>query len=115
MLKAIKISRDKEDYGYWAVQLQDEESGKYYWMDVRYDEKYHEIDIDWNQYIFYLTDVDDLERKEFQENCDNFDMAVSAVYDALISEGELRETDADHGGFEIATENWEEKTLEIRQ
>lgn len=114
MLKAIKISRDKE-YGCWAIQLYDEESGKYYWMDVSYDEKYYEINVDWNQYIFYLTDKDDIERKAFQENCDNFDIAVSEVYWALISEGELRETNVDNGGLEIAVKSWEEKTWKIRQ
>lgn len=114
MLKAIKINRDRE-YGCWAVQLHDDESGKYYWMDVSYDEKYHEIDVDWNQYIFYLASEDDMERKEFQENGDNFDEANSLVYSTLLSEGEIKETDIDHGGLEIAIENWEEKTWEIRQ
>lgn len=114
MLKATKIQRDKE-YGCWSVQLHDEESGKYYWMDVSYDEKYHEIDVDWNQYIFYLTDEDDCERKAFQEDCDNFDEADSLVYSVLISEGELKETDIDRGGLEITVENWQEKIWEIRQ
>ena len=113
-MTATKIIRDKE-YGCWSVQLHDEESGKCYWMDVSYDEKYHEIDVDWNQYIFYLTDEDDCERKAFQENCYNFDEADSLVYWALLNFGELKETDVDRGGLEIAVENWEEKTFEIRQ
>jgi hypothetical protein len=113
-MTATKIIRDKE-YGCWSVLLHDEESGKCYWMDVSYDEKYHEIDVDWNQYIFYLTDEDDCERKAFQENCDNFAEADSLVYWALLNFGELKETDVDRGGLEIAVENWEEKTFEIRQ
>ncbi len=113
-MTATKIIRDKE-YGCWSVQLHDEESGKCYWMDVSYDEKYHEIDVDWNQYIFYSTDEDDCERKAFQENCDNFEEADSLVYWALLNFGELKETDVDRGGLEIAVENWEEKTFEIRQ
>lgn len=114
MLKATKIIRDKE-YGSWSVQVFHEESGRYYWLDISYDEKYHEINVDWNQYIFYLTDEDDLARKAFQENCDNFEEADSLVYWALVSEGELKETNLDRGGLEIAVENWEEKTWEIRQ
>jgi hypothetical protein len=113
-MKVTKIVRNKE-YGCWSVQLHDEESGRYYWMDVSYDEKYHEIDVDWNQYIFYLTDEDDLERKAFQEDCDNFDEADSLVYSTLLSEGEIKETDIDRGGLEIAVEKWQEKILEIRQ
>ena len=114
MMKATKIIRDAE-YGCWSVQLLDEASGRYYWMDVSYDEKYHEIDVDWNQYIFYVFDDDDMERKAFQENCDNFDNADSEVYQALISEGEIKEIDIDYGGLEIAVENWEAKSWEIRQ
>jgi hypothetical protein len=58
MLKATKIIRDKEK-GSWAVQLFHKESGRYYWLDVTYDEDYKELNIDWNQYIFYRTDEDD--------------------------------------------------------
>lgn len=113
-MKTTKIMRDPE-YGYWSVQVLHEESGKYYWLDVSYDELYHELDIDWNQYIFYIYNDDDMERKSFQENCDNFDAADSEVYNALLSEGEIKETDTDYGGLEIAVENWEAKSWEIRQ
>lgn len=111
MLKATKIIRDKE-YGYWSVQLYDEESGRYYWMDVSYDEVYGELSIDWNQYIFYLTDEDDLARKAFQENCDNFEAADSEVFNALLTECEIKEAG---GHYVIAVENWQKKTWEIRQ
>ena len=114
MLKATKIIRDKEK-GSWGVQLFHKESSRYYWLDVSYDEKYHEINVDWNQYIFYLTDEDDCERKAFQEDCDNFDEADSLVYSILLSEGEIKETNIDRGGLEIAVENWQEKIWEIRQ
>ena len=113
-MKATKVIRDK-DHGYWSVQVQDENSGRYYWMDVSYDEKYHEITTDWNQYIFYLSDEDDMERKVFQENCDNFEEADSLVYSTLLELGEIKETNIDRGGLEIVVENWEEKTFEIRQ
>jgi hypothetical protein len=111
-MTATKIIRDKE-YGCWSVLLHDEASGKDYWMDVCYDEKYREINIDWNQYIFYLTDEDDMEREAFQENCDNFDEATSEVYWTLLREGEIKDTD--DGYVEITVENWKEKTFEIRQ
>jgi hypothetical protein len=63
----------------------------------------------------YMFDDDDMERKAFQENCDNFDEASSEVYCTLISEGEVKETDINYGGLEIAVENWEAKSWEIRQ
>lgn len=113
-MKVTKISRDV-DYGCWSVQVLHEESDRYYWLDVSYDEKYHELNIDWNQYIFYIFDEDDMERKAFQEDCDNFDEASSEVYCILISEGEVKETDINYGGVEIAIENWEAKSWEIRQ
>ena len=110
MLKAVKIIRDKEK-GSWAVQLFHKESGRYYWLDVTYDEKYKELNIDWNQYIFYNTDEDDMERKNFQENCDNFDAAISEVYAVLLSEAQIRENDE---GYEIAVEKWKAKSWEIK-
>jgi hypothetical protein len=112
-MTATKIIRDKE-YGSWAVQVFHKESGRYYWLDVTYDEDYKELNIDWNQYIFYLTDEDKQARKAFQENCDNFDEADSLVYCALISEGEIKETNTDRGGVEIAVEDWKAKSWEIK-
>lgn len=113
MLKATKIIRDKEK-GSWAVQVFHKESGRYYWLDVTYDEEYKELNIDWNQYIFYNTDKDDMARKAFQENCDNFDEADSLVYWALISECEIKETNTDRGSVEIAVEDWKAKSWEIK-
>ena len=111
MLKATKIIRDKE-YGSWAVQVYDEESGRYYWLDVSYDEKYKEINVDCNQYIFYRTDEDDQARKAFQENCDNFDEASYEVYHALLAECEIRDTD--DGYVEIAVAEWKAKSWMLK-
>jgi hypothetical protein len=55
-----------------------------------------------------------MERKAFQENCDNFDEADSLVYWALISEGEIKETNTDRGGVEIAVDGWKAKSWEIK-
>jgi hypothetical protein len=110
MLKATKIIRDREK-GSWAVQVFHKESCRYYWLDVTYDEDYKELNIDWNQYIFYLTDEDDLARKAFQENCDNFDEAISEVYAVLLSEVQIREND---DGYEIVVEDWKAKSWEIK-
>lgn len=108
-MKATKIERGKT-LGYWAVQVFDEVTKKYYWLDVSYDSEYKELNIDWNQYIFYLTDHDDVERKEFQENCDNFDEAISEVYACLLSEAELVDNDE---GYFVSVEDWQAKSWAV--
>ena len=112
-MKATKIIRDRE-YGSWAVQVYDEESGRYYWLDVTFveDESVgNELRIDWNQYIFYNTDEDDTERKAFQENCNNFEEALEAVRDALFWEGEVVEDD--YGAYRIGVD-WKAKSWELK-
>lgn len=88
MFKPEKIGRSIER-GYWSVCLYHEESGRDYWLDVHLNEEYHDPEVEWNQYIFYLADVDDIERKAFQEDCDNFDEACSEVICVLERENEI--------------------------
>jgi len=45
------------------------------WVDVWHDGI--ELIADWNQYIFFLNNPKDVQIKEFQEDCDNFDKATS--------------------------------------
>ena len=45
------------------------------WVDVWKEGE--EFFADWNQYIFFLTDKNDIKVKLFQENCNNFDEATS--------------------------------------
>ena len=110
-MQATQIIRDKER-NWWSVQVLDEESGRYYWLDVKYAPEYKELEIDWNQYIFYLTDPDDVERKEFQENCDNFEEAIDTVYECLIESGEIEDT---VDGYELLVKNWKEENIKIRR
>lgn len=88
MFKPKRIERSKER-GYWSVCLHHEESERAYWLDVHLNEKYHDPEVEWNQYIFNLTDLDDIERKAFQEDCDNFDEACSEVICTLERENEI--------------------------
>lgn len=108
-MKTTRIERSKH-HGCWAVQVF--EGSRYYWLDVTYDPRYKELNVDWNQYIFYLSDEDDLARKAFQEDCENFEAALDEVYSTLLSEGELIDT---NDGYEIAVDDWKEKSWEIRQ
>jgi hypothetical protein len=88
MFKPLSIVRNKTR-GSWSVCLWHEESEKRYWVDVSLDEKYHDLDIDWNQYIFDLNYYDQIERKAFQEDCDNFDEISSEAVVMLEAAGEI--------------------------
>lgn len=88
MFEPITVIRNKS-FGSWSVCLQHLESKRRYWLDASYQAKYRDVDVEWNQYIFYLTDPDDVERKEFQDDCDNFEEASSVVVTALQNVGEL--------------------------
>lgn len=88
MFLPISIERGTSR-GSWSVCLHHEESGRVYWLDAYLNEDYHDIEIDWNQYIFYNTDANDMERKTFQEDNDNFDEASSDVVCVLEREGEV--------------------------
>lgn len=88
MFKPYAIVRGKTK-GCWSVCLLHVETGKRYWLDVCLKEEYHDFEIDWNQYIFYMTDHDDVERKAFQEDCDNADEAFSEAVNILQAEGEV--------------------------
>jgi hypothetical protein len=76
MFTPLTVIRNKSR-GSWSVCLYHKDSKRRYWLDISLDEKYHDLEVEWNQYIFYLTDPDDVERKEFQEDDDNFDEASS--------------------------------------
>ncbi len=88
MFTPSTVIRNKST-GSWSVCLYHKESKKQYWLDISLNEKYHDLEVEWNQYIFYNTDVDDMERKEFQEDSDNFDMASSEAVCILEKLGEV--------------------------
>lgn len=95
MFKPFAITRCKTERC-WSVCLEHLESGRKYWLDVFLDGKVADMNVEWNQYIFYTTDKDDMARKEFQEDCDNFDEACSEAISILESEGEVfQDTDGE--------------------
>ena len=88
MWTAIRYEKGSEP-NYFSVQVRDDSDGRKYWVDVWVDENYHDVDYDWNQYIFTLTDDDDVHRKEVQEDGDNFDEASSEAICLLELEGAI--------------------------
>ena len=112
MFEPITVIRNKS-FGSWSVCLQHLESKRRYWLDVSYQPEYKDVDIDWNQYIFYLTDSNDVERKEFQENCDNFDEASSEVVSALEKVGELCQNYSGDWFAVIGEAQWRAETIPV--
>jgi hypothetical protein len=111
MLVPQKIARGKTK-GCWSVCLLHQETGRTYWLDVSLDSRWAEFEIDWNQYIFYLSDPDDVARKEFQENCDNFEEAADLCVQILEEQGEVFH--GEDGDWYLKNEEWEgEKTWTI--
>jgi hypothetical protein len=60
-----------------SVQIKDQYSGLCFWVDISVNEEYKDVNVDWNQYIFYLLNEDHVLRKEIQEDCNCFDLATS--------------------------------------
>lgn len=71
-MKAIKI----DDSGNVLVKAKND-------IEVRVDvyEEDGELTADWNKYIFYLDNPQDVKIREFQENCDNFIEATEIAID----------------------------------
>lgn len=112
MFTPLTIIKNKTK-GCWSVCLYHKDSKRRYWLDVSLDEKYQELSIDWNQYIFYLTDSDDVERKEFQEDCNNFEAACEAVYAVLESEGEIFSGEDGDWYLKDGGEGWTTRTWNV--
>lgn len=72
---------------FFKVQVQNPEDGRLYWVDIGVDEKYHDIDADWSQYIFYNEDPEDTIRKATQEDIINFDDATGVAVCLLEEAG----------------------------
>ena len=107
MWKAQKGTIDSDGF---SVQLFHLSSGKYYWFDLWFD-RYGDITGDWNQYIFYLTDEDDLKRKRVQENANNYMKALNASID-FLAKHHIIEQDQDGNWHQIKfADNGEEKIV----
>jgi hypothetical protein len=68
-----------------SVLINDTNSSFSAWVDVWIESK--DVACDWNQYIFYNTDFDDMVKKSVQENADVFDLATSMAINYLEHEG----------------------------
>ena len=112
MFTPLTVIRNKSR-GSWSVCLYHKESKRRYWLDVSLDEKYHELEVEWNQYIFCNTDSEDQERKVFQEDWDNFEAACEAIYAILESEGEIFHGEDGDWYLKDGGEGWTTRTWNV--
>ena len=94
------------DYAGWYVGLERSEDNKIYWVDVWINDKYKDVEADWNQYIFNLEYEDDMERRNVQANCDEFDLATSEAIYYLEQNLEIVQDDSGYWYCNINERNW---------
>ena len=100
--KAVK----GDSYACFSIKLQREVDKKYYWLDVSLDERFHDVEIDWNQYIFYNSDQDDVERKAVQETGEEFEAAAECVCAAIVEKNLLAQNDCGEWYCPVKKEDW---------
>ena len=87
--KAVKFDGNTDSA--YSVLIVDQYSGLQLWVDVDVVDK--DVRADWNQYIFILTDEDDLLKIEVQADCNVFDLATSEAIDFLESINKIQQTE----------------------
>ena len=68
---------DRETYYSVSIKLK----GLVFWIDAEIVDG--QWSFDWNQYIFHLTDSDDLKRRAIQDDCNNFEIACLKAENVL--------------------------------
>ena len=82
----VRAYRSKE-YASWSVCLLRKEDKLRYWIDVWVSGE--DVDVDWNQYIFWHTDTNDMHRKSVQDSDEEFDEASCDAICFLEDSSEL--------------------------
>ena len=82
-MENLKIIKKEFEKNYFSILIHDAEKNVKIWIDCDLMDGYgnkdnfktDELYIDWefNQYIFFLNDENDLKIKEYQENCENIE------------------------------------------
>ena len=79
-MKIIKHIQDEDGF---SVLVRDLDINMDFWVDVWYDKDYKDIRYDWNQYIFGLLNEDDVFRRDYQNDPDNFVECTSVAVSYL--------------------------------
>ena len=83
--KAVMHNGDSK-YGF-SVLVKDRKSQFEAWFDVWIEEKFHDVGVDWNQYIFFDYDERDMFNKAVMQSSRVFDLADSCAVEYLASKG----------------------------
>ena len=76
----VQVVEDNEGFN---VLIEDKAIGFEAWLDVFDGPCDEDWEVDWNQYIFYLTDVNDVYQKCCQENPNMFEWCLDLAIDAV--------------------------------
>ena len=76
----VQVVEDNEGFN---VLIEDKAIGFEAWLDVWDGPNDEDWEVDWNQYIFYLTDVNDIFQKCCQENPNMFEWCESLAIEAV--------------------------------
>ena len=104
----IALDHKRGDYGQWTVKLRRTEDDSIYFVDVFIDERYKDVNADWNQYIFFTDNEEEIHREKVQEDNDEFDLATSEAICFLESIGELYQDSDAFWHCKIENSKWNE-------
>lgn len=90
--KVVKIIREADGFGV-AVTFPHSQGKRVYWLDCWIDEEYGDLCADWNQYIFFLNDSEDVHRRDFQNRTDAWEAAWCEASEALQIYGHVVQDD----------------------
>ena len=78
---------------HFAVLVRDTLNKISAWLDISVDKVYKDVDVEWNQYIFYLDNGNDVVKREWQDDVNNFDQASTVAIWELEKNGLIYQDD----------------------
>jgi hypothetical protein len=89
-MKVKKVEANKEQFSVLIEDLHNDIEG---WLDVWVDKVYKDVSIEWNQYIFFLDNENDVEKRKWQDDLGVFDYAGSLAVSVLQDKGLIYQND----------------------
>jgi len=78
---------------HFAVLVRDTLNKISAWLDISVDKVYKDFRVEWNQYIFYLDNGNDVIKREWQDDVNNFEQASSVAIWELEKSGLIYQDD----------------------
>ena len=89
-MQGKKVEVHKEQFSILIEDLYNDIEG---WLDVWVDKAYKDVSIEWNQYIFFLDNENDVEKRKWQDDLGVFDYASSLAVSILEDKGLIYQND----------------------